>query len=269
LRRPKESSSTVTVAQRARLVVALGILNLCLATLAVAVGTFGIPSSPIRPIATGPVAARPSPSPSIDSPAPSQGLPSSPPATVAPPATPNPTEPPPASGPPVGSPEPSAAPSSPVETAAPTPPLVAGVTPAPLAPAGEPPRATSQPAVTPAPPAPTPRPPVATLTPATAKPATAAPATAPPATPRAAAGANPGLAVGHDRDGDGVDDHQNDTGKGHDLDRRGAEPPGRANADNAAGRGGGNRHDGVVLVPPLLLSASAWLAAIRRRFGRR
>ncbi len=138
----------MTVTQRARLVVVLGILNLVLASLALAVGAFGIPSG--RPQPSLDTAAG-SPSPSTPAP-----VDSATPSTPSTPATP--TSPaPPASNEPPASAEPSATPASsvvPTKSAAPAPsqpPLIARP--------NTPPEPTARPAATPRPAQPTPRPP--------------------------------------------------------------------------------------------------------------
>jgi hypothetical protein len=73
---------------------------------------------------------------------------------------------------------------------------------------------------------------------------------------------NPGRAVGHDRDGDGVDDHANTNGNGHDLDRR-------SESGSSTKPGKGDRHDGVIFVPPLVGLLAGAAGAIRRTIRRR
>ena len=170
---PKESSSVVTSAQRARLVIALGVLNLVLATFALAVG-FTAPRPPDRGIAgidQTPAASAPVATPLVTP----TGGPSTPAPTESPVGTTSPT--PPSSA----EPTPSAVPSS---EPSPTGVMVA-VNPSPAA---------SAPAATPAatpvanPPVsqPTTNPPAATPSPAATPPAaTAAPATPEPAQPTA------------------------------------------------------------------------------------
>lgn len=73
--------------------------------------------------------------------------------------------------------------------------------------------------------------------------------------------------MGHDRDEDGVDDHDNGRGAGHDLTRRATDAtPGSGAGSTKPGKA--DRQDGVIFVPPLvgLLAAAA---AGRRRTTRR
>jgi hypothetical protein len=129
----------VTVAQRARLVVVLGILNLVLASLALAVGAFGIPSGLPRPsidtAAGSPAPSTPAPAESTEPSAP----PSAPPVTSEPPA----------------SPEPSA---TPAESAVPTPSAAPAASEPPLLARPITPNPTPRPEPTPRPAQPTPPP---------------------------------------------------------------------------------------------------------------
>jgi hypothetical protein len=132
----------VTIAQRARLVVVLGILNLVLASLALAVGAFGIPSG--------------RPQPSIDtaagSPSPSSTPTESTPSTTQTPPAPPATNEPPASAEPSATPTASTVPSASAVPVQSQPPLIAR----PNSPTPDP---TARPDPTPRPAPPTPQPP--------------------------------------------------------------------------------------------------------------
>ena len=110
----------MTTSQRARLVIALGILNLALATFALAVGAFGLPLGPASPAPgrTNDTTAV-GPSPSAVGPS-TSGTAPSPTAAVATPRAPGSASPPPPSAPGATPGQPSPAPVTPAPSASPT-----------------------------------------------------------------------------------------------------------------------------------------------------
>jgi len=228
----------VTTAQRARLVVALGILNLVLATLALGVGAFGVPSGPPHPDTA---ANSPSPSapPGTTEPEPTPGSTDEPGSTDQPGPTDEPTEPPgteppsapPASVPPAGE-QPTEEPSAP--TAAP--PLIPG------------PGASEPPAVVPASNPPLARPPTATPTPRPEPTAPPAPTPAPVSDqkPRPPCPQNVSEPPGKAK----VDTRQ--------------QPCGKAKGTKVAGQNGKRVEGGLVVIFPIA-GAAAWFAGAGRR----
>lgn len=276
---PRQRSAPigVTAAQRARLVVALGIVNLVLAGVALGIGTLGEPPS-IPSSEPGPVAGIPSPEPSqMASATPTATAPGAPPEPT---ATPVPTE--------SATPQPS----NPVTAVVPTPTPPAAVTPA--APGSGPgastPAPSARPAATPAPtaaptsaspdsparppatPAPTPA-----ATPASTPAATPAPtpAATPAPTPVASPSSSPTPAPTPNPEPSpaAADD------KGHPpCPSAGAPPPGHNKGAEPQDRpctGGKSDHDGdasggLVLLPLVSVgSASAWLRRSSAARGRR
>jgi hypothetical protein len=234
----------VTTAQRARLVVALGILNLVLATLALGVGTFGVPSVPPRPDT-----AANSPSPSAPTgttePQPTPGSTDEPGATNQPGPTGQPgstdeptgspgTEPP--SSEPPASQLPSVAPS--VPTQAPT--LVPG------------PAVSEPPAVVPASNPPLARPPTATPTPRPnpTPPPAATPEPVSDQKPRPPCPQNVSEPPGQVK----VDTRQ--------------QPCGKGKAAKIAGKSGKPIEGGFIIIIPIA-GAAAWLAGAGRRDRKR
>ena len=295
----------MTIAQRARLVVALGILNLVLAGLALAVGAFGGPVS--TPPPGGDTAARPSSTPAVSEPSSSAVTPSSA-------ASPTPVPPSPSASA-TAALIPTPAPVSPSPTIEPTPnggvagatPTPSGIVTPPLVSGG----GTSGPLSRPTP-GPTPRPtPVPTRTPApTVRPTPNPTPTPPPPTPspkpkhaRHARPACPGSVSGPPGHNKGATDGRPCSGrKAHhvshartDRPRDDAAPkprheaklgeskprapkrlPERSRAAHPQSgrheqeeRSGGKGHsDGMVLFMPLSAAWAAWTAARRRAAGR-
>jgi len=228
----REPGSIVTPAHRARLVVALGLVNLALAGVALAVGAFGLPLGP-------PSSPRPT-EVAVISPTPEPSVPESPPPTP----TPTPQTQPPPEPSELPTPTPSPTPTPPEET---LPPIAVAPTasPAPRPAATQAPaRATPRP--TPAPAAPPAAPPAVAPTPA---PPAVAPTPAPPAAPTVDAKALPPCP------------ERGDPPPGQAKVVGPKEHPCRPGA--GVGRGDDDPASGVFLVVPV------WVAAAFRLRGRR
>jgi hypothetical protein len=260
----------VTIAQRARLVVALGILNLILATIALAVGAFG-PTLPSSGPNRSDTAALPSASAAA--------------ATTASPAT-NPSgSGPGTSGPletglPGGSPSPSSSPlesppvsPSPIE---PTPTPAALATPSAIPPAISSSRPTAAPTPRPTPvrtpqptPEPTPRPTVRPTPEPTPEPT---PRPTPPPTPRPSPtkhGHHPRPPCPGDRNPPPGHDRGTDNGRpcSSDGPHGGPKSP-RSDRDSRPESGGKDHAEELIVVLPLLAGAAAWTAVRRRAHER-
>lgn len=258
----------VTSAQRTRLVVALGILNLVLATMALAIGTFGLPTTPtIGPRPTGETAAEsPSPTAVAGLPSPTPGQTLEPGLTPGPQPTP-PAPTPPASEPPTGTPGPSASPPS-----SSAPPSVEP-TATPGGPAGGPaggPEPTPGGTPTPAQPTPTPEP---TATPPTATP----PPPTPEPTPSRPPAGPPGDNGNHGPKPDKPNPPNEKPNKPKPPKPKPPKPkpkpdhPVKEKADkhdDGDNEGGKDQDKDSGSVPaPLALGLAGWLTAVRRRLA--
>jgi hypothetical protein len=254
----------VTSVQRARLVVALGILNLALATMAFAVGTFGIPASPLvgpaQPSGNTAVGQSPSAGPTTSQ------APASTPSGTAPasesPGGSSPPESPPAS--PAASPTPSSTttavnPNIPPATIGPT--LVpsgspGGETPAPAQPTEAPTVPTAQPTSTPS------VQPTVAPTPAPTTAPTTRPTPAPTAQPAAEPAARDHPPCPQDIEGP----------PGHNKTSDPKQPCGQGKDKHGSGKDHG-QDNGVILIVPFLgtligLSSRAQRRLLRRRHRR-